>query len=104
MPPHPLRWFVLAVGFSVGTGCAIPPEPSLAHAQPQRSMDPPRPPGPPPGAIDGALLAARSVGHAEGRVWVLDGDGYVGTYLRLDAPATVTLTLRAAARGAPGCP
>jgi GH35 family endo-1,4-beta-xylanase len=107
MPPHPLRWFGPWFGgvvvFLAGAGCAAPPEPSVAYAEPER-MAPPPPPGPPPGAIDGALLAARSTGHAEGRVWVLDGDGYVGTYLRLDAPATVTLTLRAGGRGAPGCP
>ncbi len=58
----------------------------------------------PAGTIAGARLAARSTGHADGLSWVVDGDGYVGTYLGLDAPGTVTVTLQAETRGAPGCP
>ena len=34
---------------------------------------------------------------------MIDGNGFVGTYLGLDAPGTVTVTLAAGGRGAPGC-
>src|SRR4029079_2226143 len=42
--------------------------------------------------------------HAEAEAWGCGGYGFVGTYLGLDAPATVTVILRAAGRGTPGCP
>ena len=48
-----------------------------------------------PTVVDGARLAVRSTGHADAAAWVLDGNGYVGTYLRLDAPAAVTVSVRA---------
>jgi GH35 family endo-1,4-beta-xylanase len=51
----------------------------------------------------GAALAARSTGYAADDAWVIDGNGFVGTYLGLDAPGTVTVTLAAGGRGAPDC-
>ncbi len=44
----------------------------------------------------GRDLAVRSNGNAEGNAWVLDGNGYVGTYLRVDEPAEISITVRTA--------
>jgi GH35 family endo-1,4-beta-xylanase len=48
-----------------------------------------------PSSLDGVHLAVRSTGQARGSGWGLDEDGYVGTYLRLEAPAAVTIAVRA---------
>ena len=47
--------------------------------------------------INGSSLALQSSGSASGTGWVLGsaGDGYVGTYINLSAPAPVTFTLNA---------
>ena len=43
--------------------------------------------------ISGASLALRSSGGPSGDDWVLSGNGYVGTYITLDAPGAVTLNV-----------
>src|SRR5687768_6186887 len=43
--------------------------------------------------INGKDLALRSVGSAAGNGWTLDRNGYVGTYVRLDAPGKVTVKI-----------
>jgi GH35 family endo-1,4-beta-xylanase len=52
-----------------------------------------------PATLDGASLAVRSTGAPRDGAWVLDDNGYVGTYLRLDAPAAVTIAVRASRSG-----
>lgn len=48
------------------------------------------------GRIDGRDLALKSTGAAvDGGGWKLDESGYLGTYLRLDRPATVSVNVRA---------
>jgi GH35 family endo-1,4-beta-xylanase len=46
-------------------------------------------------AITGAGLALRSSGASQSSSWVLDDNGYVGTYITLDAPGDVTVTVQA---------
>src|SRR5688572_4492655 len=45
--------------------------------------------------ISGKDLALRSTGSASGNEWTLDRNGYVGTYVRLDAPGKVTVKVDA---------
>lgn len=45
--------------------------------------------------IDGEDLSFRSSGDDSGNDWVLDENGYVGTFFTLDAPGEVTLTVNA---------
>ena len=47
--------------------------------------------------IRGKDLAVRSTGSASGDAWKLDRTGYVGTYVRLDAPGKVTVKVDASA-------
>ena len=54
-----------------------------------------------PTVVDAPHLAVRSIGQLRGTAWVLDESGYVGTYLRLDAPAAVTVAVRPGPRRAP---
>jgi hypothetical protein len=46
-------------------------------------------------AISGASLALRSNGASQGGSWVLNDDGYVGTYVTLAAPGDVTIAVQA---------
>ena len=43
-------------------------------------------------AINGASMAYRSSGAASGSDWTLSENGYVGTYIKLDAPGDVTVS------------
>jgi endo-1,4-beta-xylanase len=47
-------------------------------------------------AADGSSLALRSSGAANGTAWVLERNGYVGTYVTLATPATVSFSIDAA--------
>ena len=42
-------------------------------------------------ALTGGGLAMKSAGLGSGSDWVLDHNGYVGTYITLDAPGQVSL-------------
>jgi GH35 family endo-1,4-beta-xylanase len=46
-------------------------------------------------ALTGASLALRSNGLSQGSSWVLNDDGYVGTYVTLAAPGDVTIAVQA---------
>ncbi len=50
--------------------------------------------------LNGSTMAFQSSGSAAGSAWTLNSDGYVGTYITLTAPATVTLAVQAS--GQPG--
>lgn len=54
--------------------------------------------------IEGKDLALRSSGAETDAGWTLDQNGYVGTYLTLAAPASVTLTVEASGQSAGGDP
>ncbi|HKE03787.1 MAG TPA: carbohydrate-binding domain-containing protein, partial [Blastocatellia bacterium] len=43
--------------------------------------------------VNGGSFALRSSGGPSGDDWVLSGNGYVGTYITLDAPGSVTLNV-----------
>ena len=53
-------------------------------------------------AIDGDTLALRSSGTDTGTSWTLDRDGYVGTYITLTSPGTVSFWIGAAGQSAGG--
>jgi endo-1,4-beta-xylanase len=53
-------------------------------------------------AVTGASLALRSSGASQSNSWVLNDNGYVGTYVTLAAPADVTVTVQAAGQEAGG--
>src|SRR3954464_12302052 len=46
-------------------------------------------------AINGSSMAYRSSGAASGSDWTLSENGYVGTYIKLDAPGDVTVSAQA---------
>jgi len=52
--------------------------------------------------VNGNSLAYKSTGSADGSAWVLDRNGYVGTYITLAAPGTVTIKVNAAGTSAGG--
>src|SRR3954465_450292 len=45
--------------------------------------------------LNGSSLLYRSTGSASSKAWILDRDGYVGTYITLAAPGNVTVSVRA---------
>jgi GH35 family endo-1,4-beta-xylanase len=45
--------------------------------------------------INGNGIALHSTGSASGNAWILDRDGYVGTYITLAAPGDVTINVQA---------
>lgn len=45
--------------------------------------------------VNGSSFALRSSGGQSGSDWILSSNGYVGTYLTLDAPGSVTLNVQA---------
>jgi hypothetical protein len=45
--------------------------------------------------LSGAALAVKSVGERDGASWTLTENGFVGTYIHLDAPGRVTLIVTA---------
>ena len=45
--------------------------------------------------VNGKDLALRSIGSAAGDAWTLDRNGYVGTYVRLDAPGKLAVKVDA---------
>jgi hypothetical protein len=45
--------------------------------------------------VNGSALALRSNGSAQGGAWTLNNNGYVGTYVTLDAPGGVTVSIQA---------
>src|SRR6476660_5100871 len=46
-------------------------------------------------SINGSGMAYRSSGAASGSDWTLSENGYVGTYIKLDAPGDVTVSAQA---------
>jgi GH35 family endo-1,4-beta-xylanase len=81
------------------TACAAgqPREPAFVSGT--EHVQNPAPPEGAPITLDGIQLAAKSSGHNEGSAWILDANGYVGTYLHLDAPGAVTVSVLAGAGG-----
>jgi endo-1,4-beta-xylanase len=55
-------------------------------------------------SINGSALALRSSGTAGGSNWTLNNNGYVGTYVTLDSPADVTISVQASGQPAAGVP
>lgn len=53
-------------------------------------------------AVTGSALALRSSGASQTGSWVLNDNGYVGTYVTLAAPADVTVTVQASGQDAGG--
>jgi endo-1,4-beta-xylanase len=51
-------------------------------------------------SINGSALALRSSGTAGGGNWTLNNNGYVGSYITLDAPADVTISVQASGQSA----
>src|SRR4051794_16926556 len=45
--------------------------------------------------LNGSSLLYRSTGSSSSQAWVLDRDGYLGTYITLSAPGNVTVSVRA---------
>src|SRR5215212_2723931 len=45
--------------------------------------------------INGSALLYRSTGSSSGNSWTLDRDGYLGTYITLASPGTITIGLNA---------
>ncbi len=56
----------------------------------------------PEASLQDADAAFRSTGYANGSNWVLSGNGHLGTFVQLDAPGTVQLTVHAAGAFADG--
>ena len=54
--------------------------------------------------INGTSLAYRSSGAAAGSDWTLSENGYVGTYIKLDAPGDVTINAQASGLAGGGGP
>jgi GH35 family endo-1,4-beta-xylanase len=52
--------------------------------------------------ITGTGMAFRSSGAASGSDWMLSENGYVGTYIKLDAPGDVTVTAQASGQAGGG--
>jgi GH35 family endo-1,4-beta-xylanase len=52
--------------------------------------------------ITGTSLAYRSSGAASGTDWTLSENGYVGTYIKLDAPGDVTIAAQASGQAGSG--
>src|SRR5690606_38905750 len=52
--------------------------------------------------INGSSLALRSSGSASGDGWRLNNNGYVGTYVSLDAPGDVTVSVQASGQASGG--
>lgn len=51
--------------------------------------------------ITGNNLAYKSIGSASGNSWLLDRNGYVGTYITLSSPGTVTIGVNADGASSP---
>jgi GH35 family endo-1,4-beta-xylanase len=45
--------------------------------------------------LNGSSLAYRSTGKSSSNAWILDRDGYLGTYITLAAPGNVTINVKA---------
>src|SRR5207249_4987627 len=45
--------------------------------------------------LNGNSLAYRSTGRSSNSAWILDRDGYLGTYITLDSPGNVTINVKA---------
>jgi GH35 family endo-1,4-beta-xylanase len=52
--------------------------------------------------LDGNALAYRSTGSSSGSAWILDRDGYLGTYVTLAAPGSVTIDVNASGTASGG--
>jgi GH35 family endo-1,4-beta-xylanase len=91
---------VLSVGLAA---CAAAPPREPAFVSGAGHVNNPAPPEGAPIALDAIQLAARSAGRNEGSAWILDANGYVGTYLHLDAPGAVTVSVRAGGRSGGTC-
>ena len=99
-PSRATLYALLSIGL---TACAAAPQREPAFVSGAGHVNNPVAPEGAPITLAAIQLAARSSGHNEGSAWILDANGYVGTYLHLDAPGAVTVSVRAGAQGGGTC-